>query len=75
MCWGVSIGRLSEFGALWDCVPRACDVRGGCAGGGVPLGVGLYRILPVAILYGVWHTKGWWWGGHILRNSRAIVLQ
>jgi len=22
---GVSIGRLSRVGALWDCVPRACS--------------------------------------------------
>jgi len=35
---GVSIGRLSGVGALWDCVPRVCDGGGGCAGGGVPLG-------------------------------------
>jgi len=35
---GVSIGRLSGVGALWDCVPRVCGGGGGCAGGGVPLG-------------------------------------
>jgi len=35
---GVSIGRLSEVGALWDCVPRVCGGGGGCAGGDVPLG-------------------------------------
>jgi len=35
---GVSIGRLSGVGALWDCVPRVCGGEGGCAGGGVPLG-------------------------------------
>jgi len=35
---GVSIGRLSGVGALWDCVPRVCGDGGGCAGGGVPLG-------------------------------------
>jgi len=33
---GVSIGRLSEVGALWDFVPRVCGGGGGCAGGGVP---------------------------------------
>jgi len=32
------IGRLSGFGALWDCIPRVCGGGGGCAGGGVPLG-------------------------------------
>jgi len=32
------IGRLSGAGALWDCVP--CVGGGGCAGGGVPLGLG-----------------------------------
>ena len=37
---GVSIGRLSGVGALWDCVSRACGGGGGCAGGGVPLGAG-----------------------------------
>ena len=35
---GVSIGRLSGVGALWDCVPRVCGGGGSCAGGGVPLG-------------------------------------
>jgi len=35
---GVSIGRLSGIGALWDCAPRVCGGGGGCAGGGVPLG-------------------------------------
>jgi len=35
---GVSIGRLSWVGALWDCVFRVCGGGGGCAGGGVPLG-------------------------------------
>ena len=37
---GVSIGRLSWVGALWDCVSRVCGGRGGCASGGVPLGAG-----------------------------------
>jgi len=32
-------------------------------------------ILPLPILYGVWHTQGGSGGGHILRTSRAIVLQ
>ena len=35
---GVSIGRLSGVGALWDCVPSVCGCGGGCGGGGVPLG-------------------------------------
>jgi len=35
---GVSISRLSGVDALWDCVPRVCGGRGGCAGGGLPLG-------------------------------------
>jgi len=35
---GISIGCLSGVGALWDCVPRVCGGKGGCAGGGVPLG-------------------------------------
>jgi len=39
--------------------------------------LGLDTILPLPILYGVWHTKG---GsrrrrGRASRNSRAIVLQ
>jgi len=38
---GVSIGRLSGVGALWDCVSRrVCGGGGGCDGGGVPLGAG-----------------------------------
>ena len=37
---GVSIGRLSGVGALWDCVSCVCGGGGGCAGGGVPLGAG-----------------------------------
>jgi len=37
---GVSIGRLSGVGALWDCVSHVCGGGGGCAGGGVPLGAG-----------------------------------
>jgi len=35
---GVSIGRLSGVGALWDCVPHVCGGGRGCAGGGVLLG-------------------------------------
>jgi len=35
----------------------------------------LYMILSLLILYGVWHIKGGSGGGHILRKSRAIVLQ
>ena len=35
---GVSIGRLSGVGALWDCVSYLCGGGGGCAGGGVPPG-------------------------------------
>jgi len=35
----------------------------------------LYSILSLLILYGVWHMKGGSGGGHILRESRAIVLQ
>ena len=38
--FGVSIGRLSGVGALWNCVPRVCGGGGGCASGGVPLGAG-----------------------------------
>jgi len=36
---GVSIGRLSKVGALWDCVTHVCGGEGGCAGSGVPLSV------------------------------------
>jgi len=36
--------------------------------------IGLYRILPLSILYGLWHTKGGLGGDRVLRN-RAIVLQ
>jgi len=34
---GVSIGRLSGVGALWNCVSLVCGGGGGCAGGDVPL--------------------------------------
>jgi len=37
--------------------------------------LGLYTILLLPILYGVWHTKGRSRGGRILPNRRAIVLQ
>jgi len=36
---------------------------------------GLYTILSLPILYGVWLQQGGSGGGHILRKSRAIVLQ
>ena len=36
---------------------------------------GFYTILPLPILYGVWHIKGGSGGGRVLRISRAIVLQ
>jgi len=39
------------------------------------LGVRLYTILSLPILYGVWHTQGGSGGGRMLRKSRAIVLQ
>jgi len=35
----------------------------------------LYSILPIPLVYGVWHTKGGLGGGRILRNRQAIVLQ
>jgi len=38
------------------------------------VGVGLYTIVPLPILYGVWQQGGSG-GGRILRTSRAIVLQ
>jgi len=41
----------------------------------VEQGVSLYTILSLPILYGVWHTTAGSGGGHILRKSRAIVLQ
>jgi len=36
---------------------------------------GLYTILLLPILYGVWHTNGRSRRGRILHDSRAIVLQ
>jgi len=37
--------------------------------------VGLYTILLLPILDGVWHTNGRSRGGRMLRDSRAIVVQ
>jgi len=36
---------------------------------------GLYTIFPSPILYGVRHKRRGRWGGRMLRNGRAIVLQ
>ena len=35
----------------------------------------LDTILPLPILYGVWHTEGGLAGRRVLQNRRAIVLQ
>jgi len=48
--------------------------RDGCRPARKGMGVGLYTILPLPILCGVWHKKGVSVGGRILRNGRAIVL-
>jgi len=40
----------------------------------VPIQLGLHKILPLPILYGVRRTQGGSGGGCILRISRAIVL-
>jgi len=37
--------------------------------------ISLYMILSLPILYGVWHIKGESGRAHILRKSRAMVLQ
>ena len=37
--------------------------------------LGLYTILLLPILYGVWHTQGGSGGGRIFPNHRAVVLQ
>jgi len=39
------------------------------------MSVGLYKILPLLILYGVLHLKEGPEEGRALRNSRALVLQ
>ena len=39
------------------------------------LRVGLYTILSLPILYGIWHIKEGSVGGRMLRNGRAIVMQ
>ena len=39
------------------------------------LKLGLYTILPLPILHGVWHIQGESGGGRILRISLAMVLQ
>jgi len=39
------------------------------------LGFGVYTVLPLPILYGVWHTKGGSGGGRTLRNRCARALQ
>jgi len=40
-----------------------------------PLRLGLYTILPLPILYGVWHTKGGSGERRTVRSSHAILLQ
>jgi len=40
-----------------------------------PSSIGLYKILPLPILYCVWHTKGKSGRRLRLRKMRAIVLQ
>jgi len=43
---------------------------------GRPLSMfGLYTILPLPILYGVWHKQEGSGGRRVLRNRRAIILQ
>ena len=37
--------------------------------------IGLYTLLLLPIVYGLWHTKGRSRGRRILPNSRAKVLQ
>jgi len=37
--------------------------------------IGLHTILPLPILYGVWHTKGGAGGRRVLRHGRTTVLQ
>jgi len=38
-------------------------------------GIGLHTILPLPILYSVWHKRESSVRGRILRNGRALVLQ
>jgi len=66
-------------GSLLYLTDLACILRGARARPRPSLSrrahVGLYTILLLPILYGVWHTNGRSkGGGRILPNSRAIVL-
>ena len=65
---GVSLQRCSRRPILG---PPPLRYRGSI----VAVRLSLYTILPLPILYGVWHTQGGSGGGRILRMSRAIVLQ
>jgi len=39
------------------------------------LPLGLEKILPIQMLFGVWHKTEGLVGGCILRNGRALVMQ
>ena len=64
--------RLEGYPTRPGVNPSLCE-RGACLREGWTLG--LYTILPLPILYGVWHTTGGSVGSRISRNGRAIVLQ
>ena len=72
--------NMSECIICLDPLPHHEHVRTSGRGGGDSPGwkrerIGLYTILQLPILYGVWQTQGGSEGERILPNSRAIVLQ
>jgi len=80
LCWRNSFSNLAAFNynGLWlPCFSVSrWDVLQWNYGLLIPpSGLGLYTILLLPRLYGVWHTHGRSGWGRVLPNHRAIVLQ
>jgi len=71
MCFGATVSKLLLTAQGRDMTGTREDRQN--AGGQI----GLYRVLPITIVYGVWHTKGWLGGGSYIAqkscNSIALV--
>jgi len=65
-------GWVAAPKSAWE-VGSKSNAPWGALGSGAPR-LGLYKILSLPILYGVWHIKGGSGGSHMWRKRRAIVL-